>query len=82
MQHERLKRTNLAPHTGSSSKESHGNITNDTDVIPKMFFQPVFKLEEPSVFNAVLPWSNIQAKSSGGSFKKNSSKLLQEKVNH
>jgi len=83
MQHERLKRTNLAPHTGkkSATKEVTNNM-DETDTIPEMFFQPTFNLEEPSTFNDVLPWSNIQTKSSVGLYKKNSSKLLQEKLSH
>lgn len=79
MQHERLKRANLAPHTGVKSKESSGELSSETD-IPQIFFQTEFKLEEPAVFNSVLPWSSIQGKSSVGGYKKNSSKLLQEKV--
>ena len=79
MQHERLKRANLAPHTGVKLKESSGELSSETD-IPQIFFQTEFKLEEPAVFNSVLPWSSIQGKSSVGGYKKNSSKLLQEKV--
>lgn len=84
MQHERLKKANLAPHTGKQSKSSIDKKLADisdseTNSIPEVFLQQEFNLENPALFNVVLPWSHIQPKSSN---RKNSGRLLQEKLGH
>lgn len=59
----------------------------DLEVIPKMFMQPGFSLQNPETFNQVFPWNQIRTvrpdqpeKSGGGGGQ--SSKLLQEKLSH
>ncbi|XP_061535441.1 vacuolar protein sorting-associated protein 54 isoform X1 [Phycodurus eques] len=54
----------------------------ELDQIPKMFLKPDFALEEPSTFNAVLPWSHFNSGGGRSSRDVASSKLLQEKLSH
>ncbi|GBM51076.1 Vacuolar protein sorting-associated protein 54 [Araneus ventricosus] len=55
----------------------------DIEEIPKIFLQSDFNLENPSTFNAVLPWSQLYGQvSAENSNQKNSVKLLQEKMSH
>ncbi|XP_077380102.1 vacuolar protein sorting-associated protein 54 isoform X2 [Festucalex cinctus] len=56
----------------------------ELDQVPKMFLKPDFALEEPSTFNAVLPWSHFSSGGGGGRSSRDvaSSKLLQEKLSH
>ncbi|XP_055950284.1 vacuolar protein sorting-associated protein 54-like [Argiope bruennichi] len=55
----------------------------DIEEIPKIFLQSDFNLENPSTFNAVLPWSQLYGQGSAeNSNQKNSIKLLQEKMSH
>ncbi|KAG8190353.1 hypothetical protein JTE90_022002 [Oedothorax gibbosus] len=57
--------------------------TADIEEIPKIFLQSDFDLENSSTFNTVLPWSQLWNNApSEGSNKKNSVKLLQEKMSH
>lgn len=84
MTHEKLKRTNLAPHSGkkvSTRKKQTDTKLEDTDLIPEIFLQPKFNLEEPATFNTVLPWKHFQSKQQSTT-NKNSVKLLQEKLSH
>uniref|UniRef100_A0A7M5WYY1 Vacuolar protein sorting-associated protein 54 n=1 Tax=Clytia hemisphaerica TaxID=252671 RepID=A0A7M5WYY1_9CNID len=84
MTHEKLKRTNLAPHSGrksSTRRKQHANLqTEESDLIPEVFLKSNFKLEEPDTFNKVFPWSNFQQTNRDA--QKNSGKLLQEKLTH
>lgn len=56
----------------------------DLDVIPKIFMQPGFSLQNPETFNQVLPWQQIKTHRQDSSSEKSvqSSKLLQEKLSH
>ena len=52
----------------------------ELDEIPKMFLNPSFSLENTETFNAVFPWTQIEASRQESPKPKQSSKLLQEKV--
>ncbi|XP_061687207.1 vacuolar protein sorting-associated protein 54 isoform X2 [Syngnathoides biaculeatus] len=54
----------------------------ELDQVPKMFLKPDFALEDPSTFNAVLPWSHFISGGGRSSCDAASSKLLQEKLSH
>ncbi|XP_057699841.1 vacuolar protein sorting-associated protein 54 isoform X2 [Corythoichthys intestinalis] len=54
----------------------------ELDQVPKIFLKPDFALEEPSTFNAVLPWSHFNSSGGRSSRDMASSKLLQEKLSH
>ncbi|XP_077427214.1 vacuolar protein sorting-associated protein 54 isoform X2 [Vanacampus margaritifer] len=59
----------------------------ELDQVPKIFLKPDFALDEPSTFNAVLPWSHFNGGGGGGGGGRSSrdvasSKLLQEKLSH
>ncbi|GIY05431.1 vacuolar protein sorting-associated protein 54, partial [Caerostris extrusa] len=54
----------------------------DIEEIPQIFLQSDFNLENPSTFNAVLPWSQIYGQGSSEHSSQNSVKLLQEKMSH
>ncbi|XP_048586401.1 vacuolar protein sorting-associated protein 54 [Nematostella vectensis] len=69
---------------------SHDKSSSDLNVIPKVFMNPHFTLEDPETFSSVLPWSLVTADSSQAAqdraglmnAPRNSAKLLQEKLSH
>uniref|UniRef100_H2LCS6 Vacuolar protein sorting-associated protein 54 n=1 Tax=Oryzias latipes TaxID=8090 RepID=H2LCS6_ORYLA len=54
----------------------------ELEQVPKIFMRPNFALEDPSTFNAVLPWSHFPSAGGKSSRDGASSKLLQEKLSH
>ncbi|KAG9337787.1 hypothetical protein JZ751_027588 [Albula glossodonta] len=69
--------------------DSVSNITNNHDKsrteleqVPKIFMKPDFALDDPTTFNAVLPWSHFSIAGGKGSRDMASSRLLQEKLSH
>jgi len=56
----------------------------DVSLIPKVFMQTGFALEDPEVFNNVLPWNMVTQETKEGirNTPRNSVKLLQEKLSH
>lgn len=59
-------------------------VASDVSIIPKVFMQTSFALEDPEVFNHVLPWNMVTQETKGGvkDAPRNSAKLLQEKLSH
>uniref|UniRef100_A0A3B4ATK1 Vacuolar protein sorting-associated protein 54 n=1 Tax=Periophthalmus magnuspinnatus TaxID=409849 RepID=A0A3B4ATK1_9GOBI len=55
---------------------------SELEQVPKIFMKPDFALEDPSTFNAVLPWSHFNNAGGKSSRDVASSKLLQEKLSH
>ena len=37
-----------------------GKLPSEMDVIPKLFLQPGFSLQNPETFNAVFPWHQVE----------------------
>ncbi|XP_019720066.1 vacuolar protein sorting-associated protein 54 isoform X1 [Hippocampus comes] len=67
----------------STSTNQADKSRAELEQVPKMFLKPDFALEEPSTFDAVLPWSHFNSGGGGRSSRDvASSKLLQEKLSH
>uniref|UniRef100_A0A3P9M5W5 Vacuolar protein sorting-associated protein 54 n=1 Tax=Oryzias latipes TaxID=8090 RepID=A0A3P9M5W5_ORYLA len=60
----------------------HYKSRAELEQVPKIFMRPNFALEDPSTFNAVLPWSHFPSAGGKSSRDGASSKLLQEKLSH
>lgn len=80
-----LTNNGIDPDVKSNNIKKQYRFQVDLEVIPKMFLQPGFSLENPETFNAVFPWNQIKISrhdqaTSDTSGK--SSKLLQEKLSH
>lgn len=82
--HERCK--TICPNkdldSGSSVSINHDKNRSELEQVPKIFLKPDFALEDPSTFNAVLPWSHFNSAGGKSSRDVASSKLLQEKLSH
>ncbi|MBN3304831.1 VPS54 protein, partial [Amia calva] len=81
--HEKCK--NICPtkdelDTVSNLSNNHGK--SDLEQVPKIFMKPDFALDDPTTFNAVLPWSHFSGAGGKGSRDLASSRLLQEKLSH
>ncbi|KAL1006118.1 hypothetical protein UPYG_G00068070 [Umbra pygmaea] len=83
--HERCK--NVCPNKDeldavSSITNNHDKSRTELEQVPRIFMKPDFALDDPSTFNAVLPWSHFN--SAGGNTSRDvaSSRLLQEKLSH
>uniref|UniRef100_A0ABM5GQJ0 Vacuolar protein sorting-associated protein 54 n=1 Tax=Pogona vitticeps TaxID=103695 RepID=A0ABM5GQJ0_9SAUR len=61
---------------------THDKSRTDLEQVPKIFMKPDFALEDPLIFNAVLPWSHFNTAGGKGNHDAASSKLLQEKLSH
>ncbi|XP_031550116.1 vacuolar protein sorting-associated protein 54-like [Actinia tenebrosa] len=74
----------------AARRQSVQDRAGDINVIPKVFMQPGFSLENPETFQSVLPWSLVTAEPSKAeqdraglmNTTRNSAKLLQEKLSH
>ncbi|XP_045072308.1 vacuolar protein sorting-associated protein 54-like isoform X1 [Coregonus clupeaformis] len=83
--HERCK--NICPNKDeldavSSITNSHDKSRTELEQVPKIFMKPDFALDEPTTFNAVLPWSHFNSAGGKSSRDVASSRLLQEKLSH
>ncbi|XP_005989608.1 vacuolar protein sorting-associated protein 54 isoform X2 [Latimeria chalumnae] len=84
--HERCK--NICPpkndfdSTLSAASHPYDKSKTDLEQVPKIFMKPDFALEDPLIFNAVLPWSHFSGAGGKGSRDVASSRLLQEKLSH
>ncbi|XP_011471589.1 vacuolar protein sorting-associated protein 54 isoform X1 [Oryzias latipes] len=81
--HERCK--TICPNkddVDSISSINHDKSRAELEQVPKIFMRPNFALEDPSTFNAVLPWSHFPSAGGKSSRDGASSKLLQEKLSH
>ncbi|XP_067441696.1 vacuolar protein sorting-associated protein 54 isoform X2 [Thunnus thynnus] len=66
----------------SSITTNHDKSRAELEQVPKIFMKPEFALEDPTTFNAVLPWSHFNSAGGKSSRDVASSKLLQEKLSH
>ncbi|XP_006638666.1 vacuolar protein sorting-associated protein 54 [Lepisosteus oculatus] len=66
----------------SNLTNNHDKSRTDLEQVPKIFLKPDFALDDPSTFNAVLPWSHFSGAGGKGSRDVASSRLLQEKLSH
>ncbi|XP_061580472.1 vacuolar protein sorting-associated protein 54 isoform X2 [Cololabis saira] len=66
----------------SSISSNHDKSRAELEQVPKMFMRPDFALDDPTTFNAVLPWSHFHGAGGKSSRDGASSKLLQEKLSH
>lgn len=65
-------------------QSSVDKVASDVSLIPKVFMQSNFALEDPEIFNHVLPWNMVTQETKEGMREapRNSAKLLQEKLSH
>ncbi|XP_054830999.1 vacuolar protein sorting-associated protein 54 [Eublepharis macularius] len=61
---------------------THDKSRTELEQVPKIFMKPDFALEDPVIFNMVLPWSHFNTAGGKGNRDAASSKLLQEKLSH
>ncbi|KAJ7371032.1 Vacuolar protein sorting-associated protein 54 [Desmophyllum pertusum] len=69
----------------AAKRQSVDKVASDISLIPKVFMMPNFALEDPEIFNHVLPWSMVTQETTTEGVKgmqRNSAKLLQEKLSH
>ncbi|XP_035602772.1 vacuolar protein sorting-associated protein 54-like isoform X4 [Oncorhynchus keta] len=83
--HERCK--NICPNKDeldavSSITNNHDKSRTELEQVPKIFMKPDFALDDPTTFNAVLPWSHFNSAGRKSSRDMASSRLLQEKLSH
>uniref|UniRef100_A0A8C7R396 Vacuolar protein sorting-associated protein 54 n=1 Tax=Oncorhynchus mykiss TaxID=8022 RepID=A0A8C7R396_ONCMY len=66
----------------SSITNNHDKSRTELEQVPKIFMKPDFALDDPTTFNAVLPWSHFNSAGGKSSRDMASSRLLQEKLSH
>ncbi|XP_022787407.1 vacuolar protein sorting-associated protein 54-like isoform X3 [Stylophora pistillata] len=68
----------------AAKRQSVDKAASDISLVPKVFMMPNFALEDPEIFNNVLPWSMVTQEPADGAraVPRNSAKLLQEKLSH
>lgn len=68
----------------AAKRQSVDKAASDISLVPKVFMMPNFALEDPDIFNNVLPWSMVTQEPADGAraVPRNSAKLLQEKLSH
>lgn len=68
----------------AAKRQSVDKVASDISLIPKVFLMPNFALEDPEIFNSVLPWSMVtqEPPENTRAVPRNSAKLLQEKLSH
>ncbi|XP_068729722.1 vacuolar protein sorting-associated protein 54-like [Montipora capricornis] len=68
----------------AAKRQTVDKVAADVSFIPKVFMQTGFALEDPEVFDNVLPWNMVTQETKEGirDVSRNSAKLLQEKLSH